>query len=152
MYLLNSRSIWYLTFQQKTCNYIFNSFKSCRMLDGIPKKTWYAGLMEVVNRLMVKGKSASEIEQAAVYHLSCSSQVCFVGHQSSMWTQYLNRFSFSAYLLENSLLVSLPVLLVLYKALFSTNCWWSTSCHDARWVHFKEKVHHFWLYFIFFSI
>ena len=34
------------------------------MLDGIPKKTWYAGLMEVVNRLMVKGKSASEIEQA----------------------------------------------------------------------------------------
>ncbi|RLN09819.1 hypothetical protein C2845_PM11G30350 [Panicum miliaceum] len=31
--------------------------------------------MEVANRLMVKGKSASETEQAAVYHLSCSSQV-----------------------------------------------------------------------------
>jgi len=40
--------------------------------------------MEVANRLMVKGKSASETEQAAVYHLTCSSQVCSVGHLSSM--------------------------------------------------------------------
>ncbi|RLM97778.1 hypothetical protein C2845_PM06G08070 [Panicum miliaceum] len=35
------------------------------------EKPGYAGLMEVANRLMVKGKSASETEQAAVFVEKC---------------------------------------------------------------------------------
>uniref|UniRef100_A0A452XVL6 Uncharacterized protein n=1 Tax=Aegilops tauschii subsp. strangulata TaxID=200361 RepID=A0A452XVL6_AEGTS len=54
------------------------AFFRAKMVEEVgwdSQKPGYEGLIEVANRLMIKGKSASETEQSAVCHCSCSSPV-----------------------------------------------------------------------------